>query len=501
MAMLSPASASPIRLAALNERSWIEHAPTERLIRASKHAAEGRDLGPAHGRAPENRSHDDQFVLVFQLMINNSGTQEPAQPLPLSNLETVNSISTRTEETAQLTTGTVATDGTADSNESASRQSKPAESASTAAAPSWEASSESAPIASTGCVDSPAAGQTGAIAVNGQPDANSSARQGVTTVPVELLQSFPRISSSPVQTRLNRNATEVSAVKLHTVGVRFVDFPAEVEELSPEVVAALDGIGRPTPMKAAEASPVQSGRHVTGISHSGTSSVENQSYSVTNLTTSATSLASEHLNVLAAIPECHAPSKRPTQHDGDTVSLVKPEHSQTTSMLMASVSSGSGSPELFDFISVELRQPMTYQFTQAVVDRLERGPIVDRETLTVQLDPPELGEIVIELSKTLDGLAVRVTAREAVTMDMLLARGGEIESQLRFKELDLNTIEFLSSDRNRSGFDRQQSDAEKHRMERQPAHRSVLRPNVDAASIPGSRPLSTESRHALSFKA
>ena len=60
--------------------------------------------------------------------------------------------------------------------------------------------------------------------------------------------------------------------------------------------------------------------------------------------------------------------------------------------------------------------------------------------------------MTIELSKTLEGLAVRVTAREAVTMDMLFARGQEIESQLRGQHMNLKSLEFQRTDMFSSGF-------------------------------------------------
>jgi flagellar hook-length control protein FliK len=92
----------------------------------------------------------------------------------------------------------------------------------------------------------------------------------------------------------------------------------------------------------------------------------------------------------------------------------------------------------------EVRQPLSSQVSQAVLEHFENQSAQKSDALTVRLDPPELGEMVIEISRANDGLAVRVTAREPVTMDMLLARGREIEVQLRGGKMDLSSLEFLS---------------------------------------------------------
>ena len=92
----------------------------------------------------------------------------------------------------------------------------------------------------------------------------------------------------------------------------------------------------------------------------------------------------------------------------------------------------------------ELRQPLSSQVSQAVLEHFQNHSAQKPDALTVRLDPPELGEMVIEISRASDGLAVRVTAREPVTMDMLLTRGREIEVQLRGEKMDLSSLEFLS---------------------------------------------------------
>lgn len=108
------------------------------------------------------------------------------------------------------------------------------------------------------------------------------------------------------------------------------------------------------------------------------------------------------------------------------------------------VASASTTTDLTSTVTAEVRQPLSAQVSRAVLEHLERGSTSETDRLTVRLDPPELGEMTIELSKTKDGLAVRVTAREAVTMDMLLSRGSEIEQQLKSQDLNLKALEFLS---------------------------------------------------------
>ena len=117
-------------------------------------------------------------------------------------------------------------------------------------------------------------------------------------------------------------------------------------------------------------------------------------------------------------------------------------------------------PNLATSISSEMRQPLSNQVSQAIMEHIERNGVRRNDSLTVRLDPPELGEMTIELSKTHEGLAVRVTASEAVTMDMLFARGQEIESHLRGQQMNLKSLEFLHADTSGNQFSQgqQQSD-------------------------------------------
>lgn len=160
-------------------------------------------------------------------------------------------------------------------------------------------------------------------------------------------------------------------------------------------------------------------------------------------------------------------------------------------------------PDLTTSVTSEIRQPLSSQVARAVIEHLERKTASDSETLTVQLDPADLGEMVIELSKSKEGLAVKVTARESVTMDMLLARGSEIENQLRGEKMDLRSIEFLSPDMMSGGaFQRQTSQDSTSRFD-QPAgaQRRNSRNGTATQISSGATTRTGDSQHTLNFRA
>lgn len=136
------------------------------------------------------------------------------------------------------------------------------------------------------------------------------------------------------------------------------------------------------------------------------------------------------------------------------------------------------------------------------MEHIERNGVRSNDTLSVRLDPPELGEMTIELSKTNEGLAVRVTAREAVTMDMLFARGQEIESHLRGQQMNLKSLEFLRADRSANQFSQgqQQSDASRRFENLMSQVRRGSRNSIPANTNVG-RITTSDSIHGLSFRA
>ena len=108
-----------------------------------------------------------------------------------------------------------------------------------------------------------------------------------------------------------------------------------------------------------------------------------------------------------------------------------------------------------ELVSSEVRQPLSSQVSQAVYEHLQKHGGTDKPALTMRLDPPELGELVISMKQTKEGMSIRVTAREPVTMDMLLARGEEIQQQLKESNADIVELQFTESGDN--GSSRQDS--------------------------------------------
>ncbi len=159
-------------------------------------------------------------------------------------------------------------------------------------------------------------------------------------------------------------------------------------------------------------------------------------------------------------------------------------------------------PDLAVSISSEMRQPLSNQVSQALMEHIERNGARQNDSLTVRLDPPELGEMTIELSKTHEGLAVRVTAREAVTMDMLFARGQEIESHLRGQQMNLKSLEFLQADMSGNQFSQgqQQSDPSRRSGNSMNQMRRASR-SSGPANVNFGRIAAPDSAYGLSFRA
>lgn len=190
----------------------------------------------------------------------------------------------------------------------------------------------------------------------------------------------------------------------------------------------------------------------------------------------------------------------------ETAGVTSSSGNTAASASSAGVVSSSATSDFASTVASEVRQPLSAQVSRAVLEHLERGSSSDNDRLTVRLDPPELGEMTIELSKTKDGLAVRVTAREAVTMDMLLARGSEIEQQLKSQDLNLKALEFLSpgmmgqsdsssSQRRESSDTRESSMGLRSVGGRRGVNGSAGSRGVSATAVP------QESSNALSFRA
>ncbi len=130
-----------------------------------------------------------------------------------------------------------------------------------------------------------------------------------------------------------------------------------------------------------------------------------------------------------------------------------------------SVSGGPFATTLSESLSADMRLPLSNQVTTAIYEHVQKEGGRDDSSMTLRLDPPDLGELVISLTRSEDGITVRVTAREPVTMDMLLARGEEIEGRLRDQQLNLSEIEFLRPDFSGNAFQGQSGQTDQRRAE------------------------------------
>ena len=196
----------------------------------------------------------------------------------------------------------------------------------------------------------------------------------------------------------------------------------------------------------------------------------------------------------------------PAVPDNSAFSIVREPHAalpyDAVRSDMVQPNAAHSLPDLATSISGEMRQPLSNQVSQAIMEHIERNGVRSHDTLSVRLDPPELGEMTIELSKTLEGLAVRVTAREAVTMDMLLARGQEIESHLRGQQMNLKSLEFLRADMSGNQFSQGQQQNEGSRRSENlmnPVRRGS-RSSIPANTNVG-RITTPDSTYGLSFRA
>lgn len=200
-------------------------------------------------------------------------------------------------------------------------------------------------------------------------------------------------------------------------------------------------------------------------------------------------------------------SDRGSHSQTTDVNLATAENASTApdiTGISARVSGGLTQPESAFPMPAELRQPLSTQVSRVLLEHMPREGSLATETLKVRLDPPELGEMVLEISRTKEGLAVRVTAREAVTMDMLLARGHEIESHLRNGKIGLSTLEFLSSGMMNGGGSGDRQEKELFfgsNFSQQPGPQKGRRASTnDATAIrPGSA--FTDMEHPMSFVA
>ena len=504
----------PVRSAPHLDVASFKHVPVESQVRHSTEAESARDVRDpkkAVEDSPEDdHPGDDQFGVMFRMMISCAAAVPAAQ--------TPGSLSFPSDETA--------TDGSDGIPALAKR-------ASGSGTPGVETPASSIAVADTSAATSSAAvsipeitesvrhrsGETqaqhaGIQAIPQSLDAaDLNAKLATTTLSETTLNASPSYHSTLTPDTNRSPATGAESVSMRVLpgamkpaagAAPLFETAPDPADLSDEMAAALERVGRPVAGDVERASPAELPLISTAPVSAATPSTDRKIHSLIYPTSSdVTSDVPNGISEQPAASDVHPANKKPVADDHPDESLPKSADHWQGEFVPSTQSAGAiSTQELSAAISGELGQPLTHQVSQAVIDRLERGDITDAETLTIQLDPPELGELVIELSRTRDGLAVRVTARDAVTMDMLLARGSEIESQLRSKELDLTTLEFLPS--NMTGgddFERQQSPSARQPEHLQAVRKSARRTIGETGTVANSRSLSAESRQALSFRA
>ncbi|MFN9720337.1 MAG: flagellar hook-length control protein FliK [Planctomycetota bacterium] len=190
-----------------------------------------------------------------------------------------------------------------------------------------------------------------------------------------------------------------------------------------------------------------------------------------------------------------------TANDGGSI-VTRTDSGGSIQSTTQTWSQGSAlNPDLSSSIRSEIREPLSSQAARAILNHLETRRSDEAKTLTVRLDPPELGEMTIELSKTREGLSVRVTARESVTLDMLLARGQEIEQHLKSQQVDVTSMEFFSSGASGQQTPQRNSDSGyQNAAESSPSRRSSAS-QTGRSGTKRTSPGTRESEQSLSFRA
>ena len=485
----------PVTSGTLLDAAPMERAGVDRLVRQTADAKSVRRVQEQQDIAG-NRSVDDQFAVTFRMLMSGGGAQPLAQLPQTASRPSDTAATTGADGPPVLKTGTCA--------DATPRIEAEVPNVSGAAGPtvtSHATASGATPVQHIGTstrlgTDSASPHTAGVQADIQSPDTanlNASILKTVNRGPLPAGSESGALKQALMST-IGDESFETGAASISTT------FPADLSET---IAAVLPQIGRP-------ASDLSDG-----------AGVQRSDVAATRITGEFPAVRSEpelpmHLNSSDVIVDASKEiSVRPALSNGQPLARRLVIHEKQNDPLPADAdqlkpgqiplvqtAGAFASPELSTTSSGELRQPLAHQVSLAVMDRLGRGDLREAESLTVRLDPPELGEIVIELSKTRDGLTVRVTAREAVTMDMLLARGSDIESQLRGRELNLKTLEFLSPNMNNgNGFERQQDNSARQSGDLQSVRRSARRPSREAVTMPGGAPSSDEPRHAMSFRA
>lgn len=89
--------------------------------------------------------------------------------------------------------------------------------------------------------------------------------------------------------------------------------------------------------------------------------------------------------------------------------------------------------------------PLTSQILTALVQQNSSVWQESADRMTLRLDPPELGQLDVEFIRSAEGISVRISAEESMTMEMLMSRSGEIERMLLNQSTEYVKVEFTSS--------------------------------------------------------
>ncbi len=122
------------------------------------------------------------------------------------------------------------------------------------------------------------------------------------------------------------------------------------------------------------------------------------------------------------------------------------EGSEFTTAILPSPAADSGySPRL------NVPQPLTSQVLVAMAQNLSVVREQSSGTLTLRLDPPELGQMEVQFRQSEQGVELRLAARVPETLQMLLSRGDEISRALNTMDLDFSKLEIAGDDGFRGG--------------------------------------------------
>ncbi len=100
---------------------------------------------------------------------------------------------------------------------------------------------------------------------------------------------------------------------------------------------------------------------------------------------------------------------------------------------------------------VSVPRPMTSQVLVAMAQNLSVIKEQSSGSLTLRLDPPELGEMEVQFRQGAQGVELRLSARVPVTLQMLLSRGDEISRVLSGLDIDISKVEIAGEDSFRGG--------------------------------------------------